>query len=299
MYSKIRQHIPTLDMDGDSVNITRNFTVEYSGTRVGPGTCSDDFTSDTGIIYGTYYGFQPSGGALESNTLARCLKRSVKEISGDGLCYMITVEYGPWPHASETSKSPMDQPLDKSGGVELEEKIVSYDIYGNPILNAASEEYVDGIIEYTALSYRKYKKNVSSAEFDSSGLDAYIMTVNDDWFDNHAPGTVLCKDIQYQSVIHESLGEYWTVNYTFLVDDKGHDQTILEKGFNYMSDDSTSATLVRYMVEDPDDSTTKMASPSPCLLAANGSKLLITDPAVYTTWQTKERLNFSALGLGS
>ncbi|MEZ6033526.1 MAG: hypothetical protein R3C17_10565 [Planctomycetaceae bacterium] len=184
---------------------------------------------------------------------------------------------------------PVSRPTVYSFTAREEEAIVSEDIYGTAILNAADDEYNPAPVRRTGSGVLIAKQNYYS--FYPINVAAYLYHVNSSAIFGFAPGQVFCSHIgieENSEIIADVQYDYVTVTFEFEIRSTWTLQ-ILQRGFRAYNDELTE----KYNITDDEGNQITEAA----LLDADGKKLAIDGTPVFGEYVIYPTVDFTTLGL--
>ncbi len=264
---------------------TRNFRVLTDSVLDGPNVA----IKATGICRGDPY---LSVNPLESDPHAYVTDLTANQEDGDGLGWIVTVNYGwydPTQAGGGRHQNPLLMPIDVSWNFKDQEHTVQKDIFGAPILNSARDPYNPPVIINTPMQIMTVVRN--EASYDSAFAYLYRNSINIDSFAGQSAYFAMCYGITPKNLWHQDVGWYYQVTYEFAFanprDDAGTlgwKKEILDIGMRRLN----SFTNVQVPI-------TLKGIPitTPMLLNGGGQTLKPNNDPVYNTYQVYSELPFA------
>lgn len=215
----------------------------------------------------------------ESDTGAFCTAIRAECVE-DGCEWTVTAEYGPWTPKNE---NPLLDPEELEYGGAQFERVIDFDINGDPICNSAGDWFDPPVTIDDSRPTFTVTRNEGT--FDRARARQMRDKLNAALFYDYAPGTVKCGFITGQRLWHAAIGFYYKVRYPFDVNEDGWDRTILDQGYRYLSGSQRKQILV-----DGSPAT------SPVPLDGAGGQLAVGGTPVGLAFTLYESADFSTFG---
>jgi hypothetical protein len=126
-------------------------------------------------------------------------------------------------------EDPLMQPPKVSGGTAKFSEEATHDRYGNPIFNSAFEQIRGPQVEFDKNKHTvNIEMNVPSLLLDY--VSSFVDGVNDTTLWGNAARTVKLSDFQWEKKYYGTCYVYYTWKFTFEIDYRGWDRTLLDEG---------------------------------------------------------------------
>ena len=132
--------------------------------------------------------YEPNGNQFEFDTFAYCNSITASQIEGDGVGWIVVVEYGPYSSlwaGGGPKQNPLLQPIDVSWSQRSQEIVVDIDINGNAIMNTAGDRFDPPLMEDDPRFVLTVIRNEQS--FNQSIQVQYRNAINADPFAGYDP----------------------------------------------------------------------------------------------------------------
>lgn len=196
----------------------RKFRVMVNSNKVGPVT--------VGFANGIPAPYSPYATEEESDLLALCTSiKAEQEHEDDWQSWIVDCQYSTQmpegggqgnllspDSASGEQNNPELEPPDIEWDWEVEQRALSKDLDGNPIVNSATQPFTPAVTFEVGHAILTYSRNELSFSRDKASKFSYV--TNSDVFLGADPGTVLCYPPRGKRVFRGKAA-YWRVTYKF------------------------------------------------------------------------------------
>jgi hypothetical protein len=207
---------------GNTRQYTRTWLCISNDPADGPVRVIDYWSAQTGLVKGDIY---ETANEYDEGSFFKHLQ--VRRDADDGLNWLVTAEYGPWPFGG-TSQNPLEQPAEIVWSFQQFEQIVDQDVYGNVICNSAGDPFQNPITIDQGRPILTITQN--EPNFSAPTAAMYVDTVNAGSFMGCDERTVKCQNIGAARVYDQQYGYYWRVTYSFAFRPDKWDKVILDAG---------------------------------------------------------------------
>lgn len=219
-----------------------NSNSETSYTRVFDVTTDDPDTGPKAVRInagipqlGDYYtnGLGPYDDEYEEDLGAFVNEVQVDSIDGHPNAWKVTVKYGPG-NTLEQSGDPTLWKVRVQFGGERTERVVDFDIDGNPLMNSAGDRFGDPVTVDSHISTMVIKRNEKVATFDLELASEYSDTINDATWNGFPArtckmGIISTSEEQYDPSTNTY---YYTVEYPIKINRNTWIKELLDQGYN-------------------------------------------------------------------
>lgn len=267
---------------------TSQFTVETTSTLVGPlavrsaaGIPQPGQSYSNGLAVGDpRYEFDL--GAFVQSVQAQ------EDPDGGGVQWTVTVEYGPY-DTNALGSDPVAWPIRVTVAGDTFERVVYFDVSGNPIRNSAGDPFGDPITIEDARVTLQIMRNELEATFDLAVPQTFNNTVNSVAWNGFAPG--LCKmgvitkgPPQYDPTAQVYFAE---VTYPVSLNRDGWVKELLDQGYNELDGDGKPKPIMNQGQQ--------ISEPVP--LDGSGHRLDASGAPVTLTKDVYDSADWTSLGI--
>jgi hypothetical protein len=197
-----------------------------------------------GVNRGDQYTPEGSDAGLEIDTNSYAHTISAAQEDGDGLGWIVSVQYGPYSAlfaGGGPEQNPLLQPIDVAWSLRSQEVVADVDINGDAVLNPAFDPYDPPLMRDDPRPVLTVVRN--EATWNQLLQVQYRNAINSDPFAGYQPLMCRVLDISAKSLFHQDAGWYYQVTYEYeclppmsqFSGTNGYRRTVLAQGMRALS----------------------------------------------------------------
>jgi hypothetical protein len=248
-----------------------------------------------GIQRGDQYFPTGSDANLEVDLFAYAHTMSAAAEEGDGLGWIVTIEYGPYSAlwaGGGPKQNPLFQPIDVKWSMRSQEMVCSYDINGNAILNTVNDPYDPPLMHDEPRPVLTVTRNEQT--WNQALQVQYFQAVSSDPFAGYVPLMARVLDINSNSVFHQDVGWYYQAVYEFefkpplssSAGQNGYRDTVVNQGMRVFATANTPASKYHFTFKG-------VPVTEPVLINQDGTVNLTGKNPYFNVYQTRPELPFA------